>query len=1052
MPADPGFSQDWLRPLLELAESAPADAVRLAALMAAARFPADRHALQEIARLGLPLVAGGRIRGVALRFAATLPLISVREVLRDMEADDSDPDRDAIRDGLSAAGDLSHLNDWLSRAARGDARAYRMLAAMPLEQSGLCAEDIPAPGNSPEILLWRALALGRVGDLDALERTAAQPEFARLLGPQPTSFWFRLAARPCFPESQTQYMTNLLARLKHHRTLKNLAPEAGDALARILSALVDRPGAVRARLLPRPPAGRRKERLEDDAFVSEYLSGSRGPSPFRLAGQAEIALALADVPPERLIRDAVAHVLALRSVKAQVAALKILALAADCQAGGGPARDENGEWHFVAQPWRPLIDDRTRMLRAKPPRKMVYAQEAPPALEALDLLVETGAEFDADIDIPFDADIDADFEAASPMPASAGAEPPTFESSPAAAAEEETPSPAAAPEPAAPSPPPMAGQPPAAEPSPSTVEKPAARRPTVPAAEADERRVRAKILVDEQERSAFLAGASNTIRCWIGLPAADGAANANAPIPPVAIPEGGLDLSVELCWNNQKASAKTVLPANRSARSGDCDLTIDVPANARFVSAEIAFRYRGRCFEVVTVEAAVLQPGDEAGSRDGLTVTVQHSRRETLVIDDAPQFDGTLLYGRNNPAGTATPATGTPPSLRVYAGDGGRDFALETPAAALTAINGQLFAATRLLARRAADGADSAGNGRLDVGDEEVRVLLRDMARFGTVLYNQLRDGGFEDPGDRLQLIDFEPATLWPIEFVYDRGYPADDATVCDGWFDTLDAIDSGAPTCPKCGNAPLSDRQRRLTHTICPCGFWSLRKVIERMTSDRGASAPTPSARRLPRLTSAVFASSDKVPQAERQASLDILQQHIPAASEAKNWDEWCTAVETHPQLLIALPHHGETAIEDYLEIGDPQRIGPDLSWLRRGQINAACVNPDGQEPGPIVLLLGCRTAAEQDLGYAGIIRLFLQQKSALVLGTQAQVLGRDASPLAGEIVSQLMEKNDGKSDLGVTLRRVRCRMFARGYLLALCLVALGDSAWQLAPSSATP
>ena len=75
-----------------------------------------------------------------------------------------------------------------------------------------------------------------------------------------------------------------------------------------------------------------------------------------------------------------------------------------------------------------------------------------------------------------------------------------------------------------------------------------------------------------------------------------------------------------------------------------------------------------------------------------------------------------------------------------------------------------------------------------------------------------------------------------------------------------------------------------------------------------------------------------------------------------------------------------------------------------------------------------------------------------ALVLGTQAQVLGRDASPLAGEIVSQLMEKNDGKSDLGVTLRRVRCRMFARGYLLALCLVALGDSAWQLAPSSATP
>lgn len=179
------------------------------------------------------------------------------------------------------------------------------LAAMPLEQSACARRTFRRPETRPKSCYgapWRWAGWAISTPSNAPPRSRSLPD---CWGPNLRPFWFRLAARPCFPESQTQYMTNLLARLKHHRTLKNLAPEAGDALARILSALVDRPGAVRARLLLARPPERRKERLEDDAFVSEYLSGSRGPSPFRLAGQAEIALALADVPPERLIRDAV---------------------------------------------------------------------------------------------------------------------------------------------------------------------------------------------------------------------------------------------------------------------------------------------------------------------------------------------------------------------------------------------------------------------------------------------------------------------------------------------------------------------------------------------------------------------------------------------------------------------------------------------------------------------------------------------------------------------------------------------------------------------------
>lgn len=982
------FSQGCLQPLIELAEESPADSVRLAALVAAARFPVNRYTLEKIVCIGSPLTDRGRpVRRAALRFAATLPLASVREVLHHMMHYRSDVS--VIRNALTMAGDLSLLPYWLSRASQGDAKAYRVLAAMPLEEAGLSFAELPLVGcSSPQIRLWHSLAVGRLGDHRAIERIAEQPGFAEQFSRQPWEVWLQVAAARPFPAPQVDYLVDLLNRLEKPGGYPQLTAEARDALIRTTRATLGLPDSPEHYVHPLLPAYviARNGTLQD-GFVRSHLSGSRWQSPFRIAGQAAIARALAHVPPVQLIPETLAYIRSVAKVKAQVAALKILALTADCQAGCGATQDRDGGWHFLPQP-------RRRLLESSKTRMESFLKSSENLRKAL------GASPLATKELPW-ADLPTMMVAANDRVGLGF---------------------------------PLSG---------AVFSNYGSHYVAPPDTDDDPRCVRGIIFAEGEQRTTFLAGASNVFRCWIGLAVDDGAADADAPIPTVAIPDEGLELSVELCWKDCRASARTILPVNRSARSGDCDLVIAVPANERFVSAEIVFRYRGRCFEAVTVEAAVLQLGEEAQPRDGLTIAVQHVRREILGIDDTPPCDGTLLYGRNNAAGAAMLHPGTPPSLRLYSGEGGRDFLLKAPDAALSAINDQLFAATRLLARRAADGA---GNGRLDTGDEEVRILLRDMARFGAVLYEQLLAGGFKDPGDRLQLIDLEPSTLWPIEFVYDRGSPSENATVCEGWFE---ALDGDTPGCPKCSNAPLSNRQRRLINTICPFGFWSLRKVIERMTPDQGLSAPRHMARSLPPLVSAVFASSDKVPEAQRKASWDVLQQRIPMAMLAANWDEWCAAVETHPQLLVALPHHGETTIEDYLEIGNPQILGADLSRLRRGQINAACVNPDGHEPGPIVLLLGCRTAADVELGYTGMIRLFLQQKSALVLGTQAQVLGRDAAPLAGELVSQLLELNNGETDLGTALRRVRRRMFGRGYLLALCLIALGDSAWQLSPSA---
>jgi hypothetical protein len=115
--------------------------------------------------------------------------------------------------------------------------------------------------------------------------------------------------------------------------------------------------------------------------------------------------------------------------------------------------------------------------------------------------------------------------------------------------------------------------------------------------------------------------------------------------------------------------------------------------------------------------------------------------------------------------------------------------------------------------------------------------------------------------------------------------------------------------------------------------------------------------------------------------------------------------------------------------------------------------VNPDRHDPGPIVLLIGCETAAEGATGYPAIARRFQQLHASIVVGTLAKVLGRHAAPVARELVRQLATADDPEADFATLMRRVRRRMLLKGYLMSMCLVALGDGDWRVAlPRSAAP
>lgn len=1023
------IEDEWLDPLLAVGWADPDAQVRVAALDAAACFPLGQEGWRRVAEATWDVVAtapaGAPERRAALALAARIPLRSLREHLRTMARDPAEVDREAIGAALDGVADPDRIRPLLAQAQEDGGASFRCLAAMAVEGAGVCPADVPPLGQDavPDAALWRALVLARLGCFDALDAILVGDE------PEPELFWGSpwsaydaIAAIRPVPAILRQHLLEVLDEVD--------APQAAGkpepASARIVrltawaaTGIADAEGSPRADELPHFGPVALPAAFRIDTPIAELVEMQlHDPQPRFDDGQ--LAWIIAREPTPVLIHDIGALLVPPRPADERLRLARLIGMAADCQAGrgGSPFRGAGpGAGGGVVR--GELIDDSPHRAMAAPAADdergpadaTADAKGSPVFGEAKGFGFMTPASGDTDLF----ADVGPGTDDLA-RPDAAGFEGAVERSGPA--------KPTGAP-----------GQDDDAQ------QQQGQQQQSQP---EEERAVQAQIFHDGRQRRSFVAGADNLIRCWIGLPEPERAAVAELPIQRVDIPSEGLPLSVELCWGDQSDRKLMVLPADRSARSNDCDLRLHVPEGERFVSAEIMFRYRGRAFEVVQFEAAVLAPGDAETARDEPRLRVQLSRRQVIELPDSQPCDATLVFGAGSPAAGAVQAQADS-SLRVFGGAGARSFVLRRADKAIDVLNEILFSTEKSLVRRRAVRPEPGAEQVLDAEDEEVRVLLRDMARYGAGLYNQLERQGFEDPGERIQLLNLDPDTYLPLEFVYDRGYPADAAQLCPGW---LAALEPRARACPACATLPLSADERRRARTICPLGFWSLQKVIERLDPADAAngSAPRPGRRSLPAIDSVLFASSHRVPADEREATWAALQRVVERPVLAHHWDEWFEAVKHYPPLLVALPHHDVEAVEDFLEIGD-EALGTDLVRLRRGQIRREYVNPDGRDPGPILLLLGCRTGAQSELGYVHLVREFQQLKTSIVLGTLAQILGRHAAPLARELVEQLVAVDDPRADFGTLMRRVRRRMLARGYLMALCLVALGDAEWHLTP-----
>ena len=324
-------------------------------------------------------------------------------------------------------------------------------------------------------------------------------------------------------------------------------------------------------------------------------------------------------------------------------------------------------------------------------------------------------------------------------------------------------------------------------------------------------------------------------------------------------------------------------------------------------------------------------------------------------------------------------------------------------------------------------------------GSEQQTELLRDLARLGYTLYDQLADQiRGVTVGPRIQLVSLGDDVV-PLEFVYDYGLPTESARLAAHWQEALAT-----------GHCDCRPRRGR-TRLICPLGFWALRYVLEHQlagSGDEDESIALPGQLRrghetLPRLDKVLFAATSKIDatsRGEREKTVKLLQDRLHhGVVEATSWSGWHDVMRTHkPGLVLSLPHTDRVGDLVALQIGR-------TSIREVAALTGDYVVPPGAPVGPVVFLLGCSTASE-DIPWQSSVAAFRRGGASLVVGTLVETLGRQTAPMARLLTEQLWGTQPARgATIGETLRDTRRRLVADGATLGLSLVVFGQSGWRV-------
>ncbi len=230
---------------------------------------------------------------------------------------------------------------------------------------------------------------------------------------------------------------------------------------------------------------------------------------------------------------------------------------------------------------------------------------------------------------------------------------------------------------------------------------------------------------------------------------------------------------------------------------------------------------------------------------------------------------------------------------------------------------------------------------------------------------------------------------------------------------------------------------------TVCPTGFWSLSKVIERyahVPANLDADGPftlydggSETGIHLNPFRHILYAAASVADATDPTATLNVESAARGVAAgtvRVTDWKAWEEAVaRDKPSLLLLLPHHHGA---DLLRIG----TSSDLRTVEEYQVRA----PDALDA-PLVLLLGCETLLTH-AAFNNFVQNFLWSGAKAVVATYGTILGRHASPTTVRLLEEMSDGlKRGSVRLGTVLRDLKRELLLAGQPMVLGLTSHGDA-----------
>lgn len=322
-------------------------------------------------------------------------------------------------------------------------------------------------------------------------------------------------------------------------------------------------------------------------------------------------------------------------------------------------------------------------------------------------------------------------------------------------------------------------------------------------------------------------------------------------------------------------------------------------------------------------------------------------------------------------------------------------------------------------------------------GNEELLLLL---ALQGNLIYTNCLRGAVAPDGPLQIITNYQEYA--PLEFVYTLPAPDENATLCNN---ASAALKDG-----KCKNC--FDRKESPAPHICPFGFWSFSRILERHSykmkkNDRKSdysivSEPINARNKLNILQNSIYASSERVETSKtkglRNQIGDSIKKQSKSFIKVDEWKKWTEEMQKNkPDSLFLVVHIEKNKFKiDQIEIGS--------DFLSQNYFGPKLIANKELIPPPFIIIIGCEATNLASSGFDVSAQL-MNSGAAIVLSNFTKIRGKQAKDIILKLVEFLKDNGQKEASLGEVLLRLRQYLLSEGLIAGLSLIAQGDADWKI-------